>query len=138
MKRTTIKKIAIISSSVVVGLALILCIHIYMAVHKHDGEPQRVMARVDIEQDITDDDATKITALLYQQKGVDHVLCNAGANIAVFTFAPGANSADNIIGALQSTYKGKRYLPSQQDMMKGCPIAAGSWTDKVYRFFRSI
>jgi hypothetical protein len=83
----------------------------------------RIMARIDIKQPITDEDAGKITAWLYNQKGVDHVLVNPQSDIAIFTFAPIKNSADRIVSDFKASlpYKAERYLPAKAEMKGGCP-----------------
>src|SRR5882757_10906760 len=105
--------------SVFLFLVLILCVHIYIVTrHKAPDANTRIMARLDIKQPITAEDAGKIIAWLYSQKGVDHVLVNPQSNIAVFTFAPVKNSADQIVSDFRSSlpYKAERYLPAAADL----------------------
>ena len=82
----------------------------------------------------------KITNWLYKQKGVDHVFCNDATNIAVFTFSPEVNNANNIISSLvrSTSYKAERYMPSQKDMRSGCPVVVGSVTDKICNLFKHM
>lgn len=141
MSKITFKKMATIVASVTLVLTIVLCVHIYMVTHgsKHE-EAQRVMARIDFKQDINEDDANKITGWLYAQRGVDHVLCNAATNIAVFTYSPQQNDANAILAdfKLNTDYKAERYMPSKEAMMAGCPVAVGSFGSKVMNFFKSI
>lgn len=119
------KRILLGVLSVFMFLAGVLCVHIYI-VTRHKPAPDahtRIMARIDIKQPITSEDAGKITAWLYSQKGVDHVLVNPQSNIAVFTFAPLTNSADRIVSDFRSSlpYKAERYLPPASAMKGSCP-----------------
>ncbi len=141
MKKISLKKIAYITAGITLTLTLVLVVHIYLVTRPdHKKEQQRVMARIDFKQDIAPDDAKKITTWLYMQKGVDHVLCNDATNIAVFTFSPEVNNANNIISSLISStsYKAERYMPSQEDMRSGCPVVVGSVTDKIYNLFKHM
>ena len=64
-------------AGITLTLTLVLVVHIYPATRPdYKKEQERVMASIDIKQDIAPDDAEKITTWLYMQKGVDHVLCN--------------------------------------------------------------
>ncbi len=141
MKKIGFRKIAYITASITLTLTIVLIIHIFLVTRPDPNKEQkRVMARIDFKQDIAPADAEKITACLYMQKGVDHVLCNDATNIAVFTFSPEMNNANNIISSLISStkYKAERYIPSQDDMRSGCPVVVGSITDKVYNMFRHM
>lgn len=141
MKKIGFRKIAYITASITLTLTIVLIIHIFLVTRPDaNKEQKRVMARIDFKQDIAAADAEKITAWLYMQKGVDHVLCNDATNIAVFTFSPEMNNANNIISLLISStkYKAERYIPSQDDMRSGCPVVVGSITDKVYNMFRHM
>ena len=98
------------------------------------------MARIDFKQNINQADADKITSWLYSQQGVQHVLCNQQTKIAVFSFYPAKVNADKITGNLSSAlhYNAVRYMPSEKDMMKGCPVAASSFSYKVYDVMNKI
>jgi len=98
------------------------------------------MARVDIQQHLDSSDADKITSWLYAQPGVDHVLCNPQTRIVVFTFFPVRNSANNIISGLlaATNYKGARFMPSEEDMKAGCPVASNSISYKAYSFVKRL
>ena len=98
------------------------------------------MARIDFKQDIKQPDADKITSWLYNQKGVEHVLCNQASKIVVFSFYPAKVSADKITSNLSSTlhYKAVRYIPDKKEMMKGCPVASSSFSYKVYDAMKKI
>lgn len=126
-----------IAASVSLVLVVVLVVHIYMVTRpSREQMAQRVMARIDFKQDIAQTDADKITAWLYAQAGVDHVLCNAESDIAVFTFSPAKNNADKIINELKTNYKAERYMPAASDMRAGCPVAMGSWSDKLYSLIK--
>ncbi len=137
-----IKRSLVISGFTLLLLLTILCVHVYMATRPHAPDPDAVaMARIDVKQVITQADADKITACLYQQNGIDHVLCNPQTGVAVFTYYPAKTTADLIINAFksQSDYKITRFIPSAADLAKGCPAMSNhSLTYKVYSFFKHI
>lgn len=139
--RSTLRKV-FAGGAIVTGLlTVVLFVHIYMVTHKSGGDATRIaMARIDFDQDISEADAQAITAWLYQQQGIDHVLCNPETDIAVFTFLPATTNANDITNKLCNTtpYKGKRYLPSREEMMTGCPVAAGSLSGKISSLIRRL
>ncbi len=141
MKKASLKKIVGWSLSVFAILILVLGVHIYWVTRPKAPDAHTiVMARIDFKQDLKQADADKITQWLYAQQGIDHVLCNPTTRIAVFTFFPVKNSANNIISALVSNlnYKAVRFIPSAEDMKAGCPVAATSISYKAYHFVSSI
>jgi uncharacterized membrane protein YvbJ len=141
MTRKKIRKIILISLSALAFLFIILCIHIYVMMKPHPASATTLaMARIDFKQNINQADADKITAWLYSHQGVQHVLCNQKTNIAVFTFYPAKVSADKLTGSLSSSlnYKAVRYMPTEEEMMKGCPVANSSFTYKVYDVMKKI
>ena len=140
MRKRTVKRIALSVLSVVVLLAAILAVHIYVVTRPTVDASTRIMARIDIRQEIGLADADKITAWLYRQKGVDHVLVNPQSDIVIFTFAPLQNSADRIVQDFKAVlpYKAERYLPTQDEMKGGCPVASASLTYKAYSFIKHI
>lgn len=124
MKKRNWKSIAMGVLSVFLLLVVVLCIHIYVVTRpKAPDANTRIMARIDIKQPITAEDASKITAWLYDQKGVDHVVVNPKGDIAIFTFAPVKNSADRIVSDFKADlpYKAERYMPSKAELKGSCP-----------------
>ncbi len=120
---------------------LVLCVHIYIVTRPKAPDTHTiVMARIDIKQDIHEDEAQKITAWLYRQNGVDHVLCNPESDIVVFTFYPIKTSADTIVHQFKSNfnYDAARYVPSADELKGGCPVAATSMSYKTYSFIKKI
>ena len=72
---------------------------------------------------------------------MQHVLCNQKTDIAVFTFYPAKVSADKLTSSLSSSlnYKAIRYMPTKEEMMKGCPaMASNSFAYKVYDVMNKI
>jgi len=141
MKLKIIKKVALWSASVFALLVVVLCVHIYIVTRPKAPDAHTiVMARVDIQQHLDSSDADKITSWLYAQPGVDHVLCNPQTRIVVFTFFPVRNSANNIISGLlaATNYKGARFMPSEEDMKAGCPVASNSISYKAYSFVKRL
>lgn len=126
MRNKWLKRILVAAGSVTFLFAITLVVHLYMVkASKAPDANTRIMARMDFNEDINVEDADKITTWLYQQQGVDHVLCNVATNIAVFSFFPVQTSADKVISdfKLNFDYKTERFLPSSDDLKKGCPVA---------------
>jgi len=141
MKKGLLKKILLTTGSVFLLLVGVLCIHIYMVTRpKAPDAHTRVMARIDFKQDISKEDANKITTWMYQQKGVDHVVYNPVSKILVFTFAPVNTTADQIVNNMRSSlnYNAVRFVPSEKDLKSGCPVATASFTYKAYSLFKHI
>jgi hypothetical protein len=141
MNKKSIKKILLYAASILGFLILVLAVHIYIVTRpKAPDAHTRIMARIDIKQPITQDEAGKITAWLYQQKGVDRVLVNPTTDIAIFTFFPIQTNANLILSHFKSSFhlQADRYLPSAEAMQGGCPVASTSATYKVYSFIKHI
>lgn len=135
------KKTAIYSASVLGILILILCVHIYLVTRpKAPDASTRIMARIDIKQDISKADAEKITEWMYRQKGVDHVLCNPESGIVVFTYAPLQANADKLVAAFKTNFHlpAERIVPTEAEMKSGCPVASGSISYKAYSFVKKF
>jgi thiosulfate reductase cytochrome b subunit len=135
MKKSKFKKILWASLSTVVFLVTVLAVHIYMVTRpKAPDATTKIMARLDFKQGLKQDDADKITAWLYNQNGVDHVLCNQKSGIAVFTFYPVKTSANKITSDMRYDlhYTVNRYMPTKEEMQGGCPVGAGSVSSKIY------
>jgi hypothetical protein len=141
MKKNKFKKILWVSLSTVALLVTVLVVHIYIVTRpKAPDATTKIMARLDFKQGLKQDDADRITAWLYNQKGVDHVLCNQKSGIAVFTFYPVKTSADKITSDMRSElpYAVNRYMPSKEEMQSGCPVGAGSVSSKIYSSFTNL
>ncbi|MGN6566342.1 MAG: hypothetical protein ACTHJ0_00235 [Flavipsychrobacter sp.] len=141
MKKGLLKKILLATGSVFLLLVGVLCVHIYMVTRpKAPDMHTRAMVRVDFKQEMTTNDANRITAWMYQQKGVDHVLYNPVSKILVFTFSPFTTTADEIVNNMKTSlnYNAVRYIPSKQEMSAGCPVASTSFTYKAYSFIKHI
>jgi hypothetical protein len=136
------KRFLLISSSILLSLVIVLCIHIYVVTRpKAPDNNTIVMARIDIRQPITQADADHITNWMYQQKGVDHVLCTPAMDNIVFTFRPLYGDANVITQDLISSLhydNARRYIPTEKDLKGGCPVASTSYTYKAIKFLRSI
>ncbi len=134
-------RIALAALSVFGLLILILAVHIYIVTRpKPIDAYTRAMARIDIRQAITQADADRITAWLYEQKGVDRVLVNPKTDIAVFTFFPVQTTADRIVSDFKASlpYKAERCIPSAAALKNGCPVASSSVTYKIYSWLKNI
>jgi hypothetical protein len=118
-----------------------LAVHIYVEMKSRPDGHSRGMARIDLHQRIGRTDADKITAWLSRQQGVDHVLVNPGAAIAVFTYWPGKANPGLIICKLKdslSFVRAERYLPTAADVQRGCPMTATPVTNKIYGFLKHL
>jgi len=140
MQKRTWKRIALTVLGVFVLGVIVLAVHIYVVTRPRVDASTRVMVRIDIKQDIDQTDADKITAWLYRQKGVDHVLVNPQSDIAIFSFAPVRNTANRIVADLkrEMPYTVQRNIPTPEEMKGGCPVAKTSLSYKVYAFIKNI
>jgi hypothetical protein len=141
MKKRTIKRILIGAGGVFLLLIAVLTVHIYMVLRPKTITPGlREMARIDIHQPMDKDDASSITAWLYKEKGVDHVLVNPGTRKVIFTYFPYQNSAQQITKDFKSSfsYSADQVMPTEDQLASGCPVAAVSFSLKVAKLFRHI
>jgi hypothetical protein len=141
MKTKTIKKILLYTFSTILFLVLVLGVHIYMVYRPKAPTPwSRVMARIDIKQQITQDDANKISVWMAHEKGVDHVLVNPQSNIVVFTFFPIKTTGNQVVSDFKENFhlKAERFMPSANDLKHSCPVAASSFTYKIYKLISNI
>ncbi len=141
MKKKLVKKIAVYSASVLGLLVLILCVHIYLVTRpKAPDASTRIMARIDIKKQISQTDAEKITAWMYQQKGIDHVLVNPESDILVFTYSPLQTNANKVLADLKAGLQipAERVVPTEAEMKSGCPVAPTSFSYKAYSFIKKI
>jgi hypothetical protein len=135
-----LKKFIAISIAIAGLLILVMVADIFIFSKPHIDKNTVVMARIDFKEDIQQRDAEKITTWLYAQPGVDHVLCNPDGDCVVFTYHPIQINADELDIRLgnELAYAGQRYVPTEADMAKGCPVSPNSITYKVYSFFKNI
>lgn len=141
MNKKLVKKILMVTGSLFLLLVVVLSVHIYIVTRPKAPDPNlRAMARIDIQQEISGDDSAKIINWLFQQKGVDHALCNRQSAIVVFTFFPVRTTANKVFADFKSnlTYKAVRIIPNEKDLKSGCPVASASGTYKVYNFFKNL
>jgi hypothetical protein len=138
--KKTIKKILLYGSATFLFLCFVLVVHIYFVYRPAPDANTRAMARIDIKQQLTADDANKISGWLYRQKGIDHVLVNPQTNIVIFTFYPVKTSGDQIVNKFKSnfSFKAERIMPSEANLKSSCPVAASSYTYKVYKLITQI
>jgi hypothetical protein len=141
MKKNTFKKILVYTLSGILLLVIVLCVHIYMVYRpKAPTAFSRVMARIDIKQPITDADAGKIKIFMAHEKGVDHYLVNPETSIVVFTFMPIKTTGNRVVDDFKAnfSFKANRFVPTTNDLKSSCPVAASSYTYKVYQFISQI
>jgi len=124
MQKRTWKRSALWGGSVFLLGVIVLAIHVWWVTKPHVDASSRVLARIDLNQPIRADDATRITAWLYRQKGVEHVLVNPQSAIAIFSFAPLRNDGSRIATDLvrELPYKhAQRILPTKNELAGSCP-----------------
>ena len=141
MKKKIFRKLFLWSGAIFLFLVLVLAVHIYIVTRTKTDEHTRIMVRIDIKQPISTVESGKITTWLYDQPGVDHVLCNPKTEMVAFTFSPLKNDADKIADNFRSELQypySKRYVPTEKEMQSSCPVASSSFTYKVYKFFKNI
>lgn len=136
-----LKRVALTVLAVFALLVFVLGVHIYIMTRpKAPDATTRGMARIDIKQPITSQDAGKITGWLYAQKGVDRVMVNPGRDIVVFTFSPVKTSADLVVSNFHAdlNYKADRMVPTKAQLSAaGCPaMSSNSIAYKLYNFFK--
>ncbi len=140
MKKRKIKNILLYTFSTLFILIVILAVHIYMVYRPKITPNTRVMARIDIKQPINQADANHISTWLAHEKGVDHYLVNPQTGIVVFTFYPIKNSGNQIVEDFKTNfnYKANRFLPTAENLKHSCPVAASSYTYKIYKLISQI
>jgi hypothetical protein len=138
--KSKLKKILTCSVSVTAFLVIVLATHIYVVTRPKVDEQTIAMARIDIKQDLNQDDANKMTGWLYQQKGIDHVLVNLKTDIVIFTFYPLKTTANQVISNFKSNfnYRADRFIPTEDQVNGSCPVASNSITYKVCKFFQKL
>jgi hypothetical protein len=110
---------------ILIAALAVLAVHIYVVTRPHVDADTRVMARIDIHQPLTREQADGLTGWLYRQQGVDHVLCNAATSIVVFTYAPLRANADEIAGRFNTALNfphAVRYVPTEKELRGSCPF----------------
>jgi len=140
MMKKTIKKILLYSLGTVLFLVLVLAVHIYFVYRPAPNANTRVMARIDIKQPITQDEANKITSWMAHEKGIDHAVVNAQNQNVVFTFFPLKTTGDQVTKDFKSNFalKAERFIPSGEQMKSGCPVASTSYAYKIYKVISNI
>jgi hypothetical protein len=107
-----------------VCLSLILAVHIYLVTRKKAPDAHtRIMARIDIKQQLSPVEGEKVKTWLYAQQGVDHVVVNEQSGIAIFTYSPLKADANDIVSKFSAAlhYTATRFVPTKQQMGSGCP-----------------
>lgn len=124
MKTSLIKRTLKWTALTLIFLIAVLAVHIYVVTRPRVDANTRVMARIDIHQPLTREQADGLTSWLYRQQGVDHVLCNAATSIVVFTYSPLKANADDIASRFATGLHyphATRYIPTQKELKGGCP-----------------
>lgn len=134
MRSKTVVKSVLIATLV---LFVILVVHIIWVTRPTKTTvPNVAMARIDFQAPINDVQGKAITAWLYAQKGVTHVLCNTSSKIAVFTFYPSQVNATQLANQLSKYMQipATRYLPDKEAIENGCPVVSISTQQKIEQF----
>lgn len=141
MKKSTIKKIIIYGLSTFLFLFAVLCFHIYMAYRvTAPTANSRTMARIDVKQPLSEQDANAIKVWLAHENGVDHYLVNTATNIIIFTYKPIKTTGNKIVNDFKANFnfRADRFVPSATDLKSSCPVAGSSYTYKVFKIISSI
>lgn len=141
MNKRTFKKAVRWTGASLLLLLIVLAVHIYMVTRPKIDASTRIMARIDLHRNITTEQAEKITFWLYKQKGVDHVMVNDQSAIAIFTYAPIQADANKITADLAANFsypEARRYVPSENELKGGCPVASGSVVYKVSKAMQNL
>lgn len=142
MRSKTVVKSILITT---LALFIILVVHIIWVTRPTKTNVSNVaMARIDFQVPLNDAQGKAITAWLYAQKGVTHVLCNTASKIAVFTFYPAQVNATQLAKQLSEYMQipATRYLPAKEEIENGCPVVSISTQQKIEQlsrwFFHSV
>lgn len=139
--KKVVKKVVVYTISIAAILSIVLAMHIYLVTRpKAPDEHTKIMARIDLQDHVPNEDSPKISAWLNQQQGIDHALFNPESNIIIFTFYPVKTSADKILQNFKSffNYKAERIVATANDLKNGCPVASNSPTYKAVKFLKHI
>lgn len=127
MKKKILKKVLFVGLGIFALTTIVLGVHIYKVTRPRVLDANAIaMARIDFKQDITNEDAAKITNWFMQQKGISQFKCSPETKNAVFTFYPAKMNATTAVETFSKElhYNAVRFMPSKAEMMKGCPVAA--------------
>ena len=136
-----IKRILIGLGVLVFILSAVLAVHIYIVTRPKPLDPKTlVLARVDFPEKISRETKNQIMTFLYSQQSVDHVLINEESYSALFSFYPARVNGNALVMAMNRVIgtNGSRYLPTEKEMMEGCPMNQESFAMKAYKGFARI
>lgn len=135
-----LKKALLYTFSSLLFLTLVLFIHIYWVYHPRIDADTKVMARIDIREKINLTKANKISSWLSTQPGVDHVLVNPESDIVIFTYFPIKANGNQLVDRFKNTFhlKADRFVPSDKDLQKSCPVIGASYAYKIYKLIAKI
>lgn len=126
MKKSLLKKVLITLASVIGLFVIILSVHIYQVTHKKITDPNAIaLARIDFNQSFTQEQAADFSNWFNTQNGINRSVFNVEYKNAVIAYYPVKTNATEVIATFCKKFNvdAKRYLPSKQEMMKGCPVA---------------
>ncbi len=126
MKKKIFKRILLATGGLLVILSTVLAVHIYKVTRPGKADATTVsMARIDFKQDISSEDAAKITQWFSSKKGIQQFKCSPENRNAVFTFYPTQLDATKTVEIFTQElhYNAVRFMPNKAEMMKGCPVA---------------
>lgn len=141
MTRSKITKIVLYSISTVLFLFMVIAVHIYFVYRPTAPTAYtRIMARIDIKQPITQQDANNITSWMVHQKGIDHVKVNPDSKIVIFTFFPIKTTGNQVVDNFKHAFnlKAERFMPTAQQLQGSCPMAGSSYTYKIYKIMAKL
>ena len=127
MNKKNLKRILVTIGSVILVFAAVLSVHIYQVTRPRVANESTIsMCRIDFKQPITKEDATKISTWFSKKNGVIQFKCYPENKNAVFTFYPIKTNATALVETFSKElhYNAIRFMPSKEEMMKGCPVAS--------------
>lgn len=125
MSKKLLKKIAVIAGTILVLLTIVTVVHVYKVTHKKVTDPFAIaLARIDFKQNFNKEEAAKFKMWFAEQTGIHKSDFMPETNIGVIAYYPTKADPNNLIQNFLKTFKlqANRYMPSKEEMMKGCPV----------------
>lgn len=142
MKKNILKRIIITLSLTSVVCVGILAVHIYSVTHRQQTPlASKQLSRIDFLQPVDSLDAIRMRYQVAAMSGVESTYFNHASHILVYTYAPEKQTSEAVFKNLMQTcnYKAKRYVVSQEEVVKGCPIGnTESFSGKASAYLASL
>lgn len=125
MNKKLLKRITAVVGLTLALFTIVLVIHIYKVTNKKITDPQAIaLARIDFKQQFSEQEAFKFKSWFAQQPGIYKASFTPENNNGIIAYYPTKANPNNLIQNFLKTFKlqANRYMPSKEDMMKGCPV----------------